>query len=78
MGTKETVEYIKSYKLAERKGHNRENICFDILVAHENGDIAVEKPSNLDQFKNNHNEQNCTWEALDLLEKLLALDFVHF
>lgn len=76
VGTKETVSYIKEYKLAERKGHNRENICFDILVAHENGDIAVEKPSDLEGFVNEQNKHNCTWEAMDLLKKLLTLDFV--
>ena len=76
VGTKEAVEYIKKYKLAEKKGHNRDNICFDILVAHDNGDIAVEKPADLSQFENAHNKENCTWEALDLLSKLFVLDYV--
>ena len=71
------VSYIKQYNLASREGHNRENICFDIIVAHQNGDIAVEKASDFEEFVNPKNKENCTWEALDLIKKLLTLDFVN-
>lgn len=76
MGTAEVVKYIKDYKLAERKGHTKENICFDLMVAHQNGDMAVDQASNFQEFENEHNKQNCTWEAIDLIKKLLELDFV--
>ena len=39
MGTKEIVSYIKEYRLTEKRGHKKDNICFDILIAFENGDI---------------------------------------
>jgi len=45
LGAKEVVNYIKEYKLSERRGHRKENICFDIIVAFENGDIKAESPS---------------------------------
>lgn len=45
MGTVEVVNYIKQYKLTERKGHSKENICFDLMVAHQNGDMAVDQAS---------------------------------
>lgn len=45
LGTSEVVKYIKEYKLAERKGHTKENICFDLMVAHQNGDMAVDQAS---------------------------------
>ena len=45
MGTQEVVNFIKENKLSERMGHRKENICFDILVAFENGDIAAEEPA---------------------------------
>lgn len=45
LGAREVVEYIKLNKLTERRGHRRDNICFDILVAFENGDIRAEEPS---------------------------------
>jgi hypothetical protein len=33
VGTREVVEYIKEYKLTERRSHKKDNICFDILIA---------------------------------------------
>ena len=39
MGAKEVVNYIKEHKLSERRSHKNDNICFDIIVAYENGDI---------------------------------------
>lgn len=45
LGAREVVNYIKEYKLSERRGHRKENICFDIIVAFENGDIKAENPS---------------------------------
>ena len=59
-------------------GHTKENICFDLMIAHQNGDIAVETPSKFTEFENGHNKQNCTPEAIDLIKKLLELDFVNF
>ena len=76
MGAKEVVNYIKEYKLSERRGHRKENICFDIIVAFENGDIKAESPSDYDEFVNAGNETNTTWEALDLIKHLLKLDYV--
>lgn len=76
LGAKEVVNYIKEYKLTERKGFRRENICFDIIVAFENGDIRAEEPSNYEEYINKGNEGNCTWEALDLIKHLLKLDYV--
>lgn len=70
------VQYIKDYKLTERRGFKKENICFDIIVAFENGDIKAEEPSNLEEFVNKSNEGNATWEALDLIKHLLKLDYV--
>ena len=46
LGAKEVVTYIKEYKLSERRGHKKDNICFDIIVAFENGDIKAEEASN--------------------------------
>jgi hypothetical protein len=76
VGTREVVKYIKEYKLTEKKGHKKENICFDLLIAFENGDIKEEKPSDLSEFVTKDNESKATWEALDLIKKMLALDFV--
>lgn len=61
VGAKEVVDYIKEFKLSERKGHKKDNICFDIIVAFENGDIKTEAPSNYSEFINSHNEANATW-----------------
>lgn len=33
VGAKEIVDYIKEYRLTERRGHRKDNICFDIIVA---------------------------------------------
>jgi len=41
MGTQEVVTFIKNNKLSEKKGHKKDNICFDILIAFENGDISA-------------------------------------
>lgn len=41
MGTQEVVNFIKNNKLSEKKGHKKDNICFDILIAFENGDISA-------------------------------------
>lgn len=46
VGTKETVDYIKEFKLSERKGSKKEYICHDIIEAFQNGDIKVSPPSN--------------------------------
>ena len=46
MGARDVVNYIRDYHLSERKGHRRDNICFDIIVAFENGDIKDEPASN--------------------------------
>lgn len=61
MGTQEVVNFIKVNKLSEKKGHKKDNICFDILVAFENGDIAAEDPAEFDQFCTPANDKNCTW-----------------
>ncbi len=75
VGTREVVKYIKENKLTEKKGHRKENICFDLLIAFENGDIKEEKPSDLSEFINEGNKAKATWEALDLIKKMLILDF---
>jgi hypothetical protein len=72
------VDYIKEFKLSERKGHKKDNICFDIIVAFENGDIKAEAPSSYSEFINAHNQGNATFQALDLLKRLLAIDYVTF
>lgn len=69
------MKYIKENKLTEKKGHKKENICFDLLIAFENGDIKEEKPSDFSEFTNENNKGKVTWEALDLLKRMLALDF---
>jgi hypothetical protein len=61
LGAKEVVQYIKEYKLSERRGHKKDNICFDIIVAFENGDIKAEDPSTYEEFINKGNEGNATW-----------------
>ena len=76
MGAREVVQYIRDYRLNERRGLRKDNICFDIIVAFENGDIRAEDPSNYEEFINKGNEANCTWEALDLVKHLLTLDYV--
>ena len=76
MGTQEVVNFIKMNKLSEKKGHKKDNICFDILVAFQNGDIAAEDPAEFDQFCTPANEDNCTWESLDMIKRLLVLDWV--
>ena len=76
LGAKEVVTYIKEYKLSERRGHRKENICFDIIVAFENGDIKADSPSDYEEFINKGNEGNASWEALDLIKHLLKLDYV--
>jgi hypothetical protein len=45
VGAKEVVEYIKDYKLVEKKSSRKDNICIDIIAAFENGDIRGEAPS---------------------------------
>lgn len=60
MGTQEVVNFIKANKLSEKKGHKKDNICFDILVAFENGDIAAEDPADFEQFVTPSNEGNCS------------------
>lgn len=60
LGAKEVVTYIKENKLSERRGHRRDNICFDILLAFENGDIKAEEPSDYSEFVNNSNQENAT------------------
>lgn len=77
VGTKEIVQYIKEYRLTEKKGHKKDNICFDILVAFENKDIKEEGPSSFEEFVTKENKEKATWEALDLIKKLLTLDFKH-
>jgi hypothetical protein len=76
VGTREVVDYIKEYKLTERRSHKKDNICFDILIAFENGDIKPEAPSNLSEFINGNNAPNASDLALDLLRHLLVLDYV--
>ena len=61
VGGKEIVDYIKEFKLSERRGHKKDNICFDILIAFENGDIKLEKPSTYEEFITPQNEANATW-----------------
>lgn len=75
VGTREVVKYIKENKLTERRGHRKENICFDLLIAFENGDIKEEKPSDLSEFINEGNKAKASWEALDLIKKMLTLDY---
>ena len=47
------------------------------MIAFENGDIKEEKPSDFKEFINENNEGKVTWEALDLIKKMLVLDFKH-
>lgn len=61
LGAQHVVSYIKEYKLTERKGNKKDNICFDILVAYENGDIKADQPSSLEEFINPNNQPNATW-----------------
>jgi casein kinase II subunit alpha len=61
VGTREVVKYIKENKLTEKSGHKKENICFDLLIAFENGDIKEEKPSDLSEFINEGNKGKATW-----------------
>lgn len=61
LGAKQVVSYIKENKLSERKGHRKDNICFDIILAFENGDIKAEEPSEYTEFINKSNEENATW-----------------
>ena len=77
LGAKEVVAYIKDYKLSERRGHKKDNICFDIIVAFENGDIKAEEPSDYKEFINKTNDSNATVEVLSLIKSLLKLDYVH-
>jgi casein kinase II subunit alpha len=77
LGTNEVVAYIKQYKLTERKGHAKENICLDIIMAHKGGDMAIDEPSTFKEFVNDKNKDSCTAEVIDLLQKLLHLDYVH-
>ena len=76
MGAKDVVNYIRDYRLSERRGHRKDNICFDIIVAFENGDIKEEPASNYEQFINKGNKENVSAEGLDLLKNLLKLDYV--
>ena len=48
-----------------------------MLIAFENGDIKEEKPSDLSEFVTELNKGKATWEALDLIKKMLTLDFKH-
>jgi hypothetical protein len=73
-GTNEVVKYIMQYHLSERKGHSKENICFDIIKAYKSGDMPISPPPD---FRNEANRANCTPEASDLLKQMLHLDFVH-
>jgi hypothetical protein len=77
LGTNEVVAYIKQYKLTERQGHAKENICLDIIMAHKGGDMAIDEPSTFKEFQNDSNKDNLTADAIDLLQKLLRLDYVH-
>lgn len=61
VGTREVVKYIKENKLTEKKGHKKENICFDLLIAFENGDIKEEKTSDLQEYVNESNKSKATW-----------------
>lgn len=45
-------------------------------MAFENGDIKTEAPSNYSEFVNAHNQANATKEAIDLIKRLLAIDYV--
>jgi hypothetical protein len=46
------------------------------LIAFENGDIKEEKPTDFQEYINPSNELKATWEAIDLLQKMLVLDYV--
>lgn len=61
VGAKKIVDYIKEFKLSERRGHKKDNICFDILIAFENGDIKAESPSEFEEFITPHNEASATF-----------------
>jgi hypothetical protein len=73
VGTREMIDYIQQYRLSERR-HN--NICSDIIMAFKNGDIKEEKPSTLQEFVTAQNKDNATSEALNLILRLLTLDYV--
>lgn len=78
IGAKKVVDYIKEHKLHERKGHKKENICFDIIVAFENGDIKDDPPSDYTEFITPRNRLNATHEAIHLIKLLLTIDYVLF
>jgi len=40
------VKYIKWYILADKRGPKKDNICKNIFMVFENGDIKAESPSN--------------------------------
>lgn len=46
-------------------------------MAYGKGEIPIDKKSNFEEFVDKHNKDNCTWEALDLIKKLLVLDLVN-
>lgn len=67
------IDYIQQYRLSERR-HN--NICSDIIMAFKNGDIKEEKPSTLQEYITPQNKDNAASEALNLILRLLTLDYV--
>jgi|LakMenE18May11ns_1017448.scaffolds.fasta_scaffold9351082_1 hypothetical protein len=76
LGAKDIVDYIKEFKLSERRSHKKDNICLDIIMAYESGDIKPEPASDFSEFINPSNEANITAEVIDLLRRLLTVDFV--
>ena len=76
VGTKETVDYIKEFKLSERKGTKKEYICHDIIEAFQNGDIKVTPPTDFSEYIDAHTKENATPEAIDLIKRLLTIDYV--
>lgn len=47
-------------------------------MAYESGDIKPEPASDFSEFINPSNEINATAEVIDLLRRLLTVDFVDF
>ncbi len=70
------MQYMEKYKLVAKKSHKLDNICLDIFMAYNNGDIQVNAPKSLIEFKNPSNADNVTEEATQFLEKILVLDYV--
>ena len=72
VGTRNMIEYIKQNRLFERRNNH---ICTDLIIASQNGDIKEEKPMEFKDLINDQNKHTAVPEAIDLVKKLLVVDF---